>query len=197
MIEIAIEGSRGCSIALAKDSVAMASIDNLDFGRDMDLEFLPCLQNFLEENSLCLKDVEGWTIGIGPGSFAGIRFTLALVKGICAVTGAKARGVPSSFAIAASLGRQGRICVVQDARCGKIYASAYNACGGTCSPVGKPQMMELGQALPECDIVCSPDGISGEAVAHPCAKYLLCATTVDYPWKNTPEIEPVYVRAPA
>ena len=196
MIQIAIDGSRGCSIALAKDAVLLASLDELDFGRNLDVEFLPCLQSFLAEHGFALKDVDGWTVGIGPGSFAGIRFTLALVKGICAVTGAKARGVPSSFAIAVALGKTGSVCVVQDARCGKVYASTY-VCGEKCSPAGQPLMLEAGQPLPPCDFVCSPEGIAGETTAQPCAKYLSSASVEDYPWQNTPDIEPVYVRAPA
>ena len=196
MIEIAIDGSRGCSIALAKDAVLLASLDSLDFGRNLDVEFLPCLQSFLAENGLALKDVDGWTVGIGPGSFAGIRFTLALVKGICAVTGAKARGVPSSFAVAVALGKPGKVCVVQDARCGKVYASTY-LCGEQCSPDGKALMLEASQPLPECDFFCSPEGLAGETTAQPCAKYLISASAEDYPWQDTPDIEPVYVRAPA
>ncbi len=197
MIEVAIDSSRGSSIALARDGVLTDAMDCLDFGRDSDSLFLPCLKKFLAAHSLTLNDVECWTIGTGPGSFAGIRFALALVKGICTVTGAKSRGVPSALAVAAGLGRSGRVCVVQDARCGKLFISMFECSEGRCVPVTAPVMVDAGSAMPGCDFICSPDPVGVEEVSGPVARHLLAAAESDFPWRDIPDFEPEYVRPPA
>lgn len=210
MIEVSIDSSRGSSMALDLNGKLFYRSD-LDFGRGSDSEFLPCLQGFLAENGLELRDVEGWTVGLGPGSFAGIRFALALVKGICTVTGAKVRGVPSSAALARCLGRSGRVSVIQDARCGKVFVSVYDCANGICRPHGEPGMLDLSQSWPEWALAehyCTPDSSLRQSLrgldtwklvdmAPPQAEYLLGADIGAWPWHETPDIEPIYVRPPA
>ena len=200
MIQLSIENSRECSIALST-SDGVSSLDNLGFRRESDSEFMPCLTS----HSLTIRDIEGWTVGLGPGSFAGIRFALALVKGICTGTGAKARGVASGYAIAKSLGRQGRIAVIHNARCGKLYGALFQV-GKSCVPIGEPMLFPMTEAWPEAlaaDFTCTADAdldnklpIPLIITPQPSAKALLDADATSYPWLDTPEIEPIYVRPP-
>lgn len=204
MIQLSIENSRECSIALATAD-GIFSLDNLGFRRDSDSEFMPCLQAFLKEHSLCIRDIEGWTVGLGPGSFAGIRFALALVKGICTGTGAKARGVASGYAIAKSIGKRGRVTVIHNARCGKIFASQFEV-GEGCRPVGEPMLFPMAEGWPGCleaEFTCTADAdLEGKLpiplliASQPAAKELLDADPVSYPWLDSPDIEPIYVRPP-
>lgn len=210
MIEIAIDCSQNSSMAL-KAANGVFRLDNLDFGRASDCEFLPCLRQFLAEHNLSVREVEGWTVGIGPGSFAGIRFALALVKGICTATAAKARGINSSFAIAASLKKDGRIAVLQNARCGKVFVSVYECHDGKCISVEQPAMLEPTSEWPswaDADIFCTPDdeikNILPVQIAEklqnvqPAVAFdLLDASADDWPWLDSPDIEPLYVRPPA
>ena len=204
MIQLSIENSRECSIALSTQE-GIFSLENLGFRRESDSEFMPCLTDFLARHSLTIRDVEGWTVGLGPGSFAGIRFALALVKGICTGTGAKARGVASGYAIAKSIGKQGRIAVIHNARCGKLYASLFQVADNV-TPVGNSMLFSRTDVWPktiEADFTCTADAdlegklpISLVITPQPSAKELLDAPPAYYPWLDTPDIEPIYVRPP-
>lgn len=204
MIQVSIENSRECSIALSTAEGRFA-LDDLGFRRDSDSAFMPCLQEFLQKHSLTIRDIEGWTVGLGPGSFAGIRFALALVKGICTGTGAKARGVASGYAIANSIGKRGRVTVIHNARCGKLFASQFEV-GDHCLPIGEPMLFPMAEAWSpalKADFTCTADAdLEGKLpipliiARQPTAKGLLDADPQCYPWMDTPDIEPIYVRPP-
>ena len=76
----------------------------------------------------CIKAI---AVGIGPGSFTGLRVGLSYAKGIAAGAGIQIVGIPSLDAmalcgIAAPAARPGvRICPILDARKGEVYASLY------------------------------------------------------------------------
>jgi tRNA threonylcarbamoyladenosine biosynthesis protein TsaB len=78
-----------------------------------------------------LRDLAAVAVGIGPGSFTGLRVSLSYAKGLAMATGCAIMGVPSldSFALCAleeGAARPGdSICAVLDARKGEVYAALY------------------------------------------------------------------------
>ena len=79
---------------------------------------LNLLMQALREAGIELAAITHWTVGMGPGSFTGIRVGAALVKGICDGSAAVCRGLPSSLAMAADGRQEGdeNICVLTDGR---------------------------------------------------------------------------------
>ncbi|MFO0677905.1 MAG: tRNA (adenosine(37)-N6)-threonylcarbamoyltransferase complex dimerization subunit type 1 TsaB [Polyangiaceae bacterium] len=67
------------------------------------------------------KDVGLFVVGIGPGSFTGVRIATATVKGICLVTGAPVVGVSSFDAVAGDLVARGPVASVLDAMKGELF----------------------------------------------------------------------------
>lgn len=78
-------------------------------------------------NGLDLSGVERIVVGVGPGSFAGIRSALAFAKGFSIGSNCQVLGLPSPCAVAAKL--LDEVCslaVVGDARQGKIWVALFD-----------------------------------------------------------------------
>jgi len=61
-------------------------------------KLLPWIQELIKEHGLTVADVNEWFVGIGPGSFTGLRVGISFVKGICYGSGAKYKGLNSGLA---------------------------------------------------------------------------------------------------
>jgi len=81
-----------------------------------------------------VRDVEGWAVGIGPGSFTGLRIGLASFKGLAYANRRPIAGVSSLAAMAAEAAATapaGALLVpLLDARKGEVYAGFYRVRGG-------------------------------------------------------------------
>lgn len=71
-----------------------------------------------------LDGVERIVVGIGPGSFAGIRSALAFAQGVALGRGCGVFGLPSPCAIAAKTAEK-NLAVVGDARRGKFWVALF------------------------------------------------------------------------
>lgn len=92
------------------------------------------LLELLAAHGRSLDDVDGWAVGIGPGSFTGLRIGLATLKGL-AYAGRRPLAGASSLAAmahgAASSAPPGSVLVpLLDARKGEVYAGFYRSVGG-------------------------------------------------------------------
>jgi tRNA threonylcarbamoyladenosine biosynthesis protein TsaB len=89
------------------------------------------IAKLLEFAHLSLADLAGFAVGLGPGSYTGLRVGLGYVKGLAAVLAIPVAGVPSLDAIAyAAAAYRGApvgslVCPVVDARRGEIYTALY------------------------------------------------------------------------
>ena len=81
------------SVALACDGQLFAEVS---FRGDLFLEFWPHLENFLNANRVKIKEIDYFAVNTGPGSWTGLRFGIAVVKGWAAATGRKVFGLPAA-----------------------------------------------------------------------------------------------------
>jgi tRNA threonylcarbamoyladenosine biosynthesis protein TsaB len=92
-------------------------------------------------------------VGIGPGSFTGLRIGLSYAKGLAFATGCGLVGVGSLDALAmgateaskAPIGA--RICPLVDARKGEVYTSLYEAVADGLEKVAQDAVMPLAQLI--------------------------------------------------
>ena len=95
-------------------------------------------------------ELDGIVVGLGPGSFTGLRVALATVKGLALAVGCPVYGT-SSLAIQAASCSHDRVLVVRDARRGRFYA-------GTCERTIAPADAEArGSSLPSGIMRCEAE----------------------------------------
>src|SRR5512138_1272778 len=109
------------------------------------------LLDLLAASGRGLGDVEGWAVGIGPGSFTGLRIGLATLKGLAYARRRPVAGASSLAAMALAAAPDapaGALLVpLLDARKGAVYAGFYRRDAGGVTPV-----------QPEADL--SPDALA-------------------------------------
>ena len=104
---------------------------------------------------LDLDGVERIVVGMGPGSFAGVRSALAFAQGYATASGCEVLGLPSPAAMVRE--GDGPLAVVGDARQGKFWIALFEGfrqIGGVFQVDGRES---LGKSVPRQARVVSPD----------------------------------------
>jgi tRNA threonylcarbamoyladenosine biosynthesis protein TsaB len=149
--------------------------------------------------------VAGVGVGLGPGSFIGVRTGIAFAKGLCRARGWPLVGLPSLWALASSVDLpEGRSCVaVVDARRGERYAQVFQRNDRGLDPVGEPVALSPARVAEwggEGAVVVGVDGAPGFALAGPRATglmFVLQRLLQREPRRDERvTLAPLYVRAP-
>ena len=74
-----------------------------------------------------LNKIDGFAVGLGPGSFTGLRVGLSTVKALAFASQKPIVGIPSLDVLAMSSKDEGinQVCVVSDARRDMVYSGLY------------------------------------------------------------------------
>lgn len=113
------------SVAVVFDGNTLIQTDTCVQAKHGEM-LLPRIESALKQTQLVFTDIDLIAVGIGPGSFTGIRVALATAKGFAIASGKPFIGVDSLRMLA-----RGAICgrslvgVVIDAYRGEVYQSLY------------------------------------------------------------------------
>ncbi len=109
----------------------------------------------LEKAGLKLHDLHGIGVGIGPGSFTGLRVGMAYAKGLVLALGCVLIGIPTFDCLAlvafekASPSEGTLVCPIFDARKGEVYANLYRAGADRLDKISQPLVIRLENLFPE------------------------------------------------
>jgi tRNA threonylcarbamoyladenosine biosynthesis protein TsaB len=87
---------------------------------------MPSIHHLLEDASLKIGEIQGIALGLGPGSFTGLRIAVSTVKGLAYALRIPAVGVSTLEALAYNVPfASSSICPVLDARKKEVYAALF------------------------------------------------------------------------
>lgn len=183
------------------DNATVCEAIDLSPGRDMKPFAL--IESALRQAGLEREAIECITVGIGPGSYAGIRVAISLAQGWQLATGVKLLGISSVAVIAAQAvadGVSGKFSIAIDAQRGEFYLASYDGNGGSAretaplklaTPAEVAERRQAGELLIGPEIVrWFPEGW----VVYPHAATLarLAASRTDF--LSGEKLEPIYLR---
>lgn len=123
-----------CAAAVARRSDGVVDVVAIGevIGRGHAETVMRVVGEALDRAGLDHRDLDGYAVSIGPGSFTGIRVGVAAVRGFALAAGRPAVGVTTLEALAeeARAARPGRaVLAAIDARKDEVYAQAFAADG--------------------------------------------------------------------
>lgn len=126
---LAVDTASSCSsIALTRgggaDGILQASL-RLNSKLTHSRRLLSGIDWLLEENGTTLADVDGFAVGLGPGSFTGLRIGMATMKGLASAINRPLLGVSTLDGLACCCSGDTPLCALLDARKQEVYRRWY------------------------------------------------------------------------
>ncbi len=118
--------TEACSVALSVDGVVSERFERMQ--REHTQKLLPMIERVLGSAGKSVAQLDGIVCGIGPGSFAGLRIGLGVVKGLALARDLPVTGVSSLAMLAQRAMRlEGatQVAAIIDARMNEVYFGAY------------------------------------------------------------------------
>jgi len=117
--------SRALSIALSKDRDIIIEESHI-LDRKHSSLLVPKIREVLRRARLSIDDVAAFVVGVGPGSFTGLRIGVSTIKGLGIATKRPCIGIASIDALALNAdGEAKTVCPVIDAKRDQVYAAVY------------------------------------------------------------------------
>ena len=197
------------TVALADDKTIIAEVE-LDKPLRHSRYVIAAIDNMLSDAGLKITDMNCIAVGIGPGSFTGIRVGIAIAKGLSIDTSMRLAGIPSLKNIASQQFEYKSIAAYAYAQRNEFFVQQfiYNDSGKLCSQTDceilNPEEMKA--KLSESTILVGSDyaklspykeqllcSIYEEPV-YPRARYAALLAAADHKTKPDNDLIPLYVR---
>lgn len=115
------------SIGLVDDDTVIAEY-SLNIKATHSERLMPAIDKLLKDAGADLKDLDGFAVSIGPGSFTGLRIGLAAIKGFAMGCSRPIAAVSTLEALAFNLAfAEHQVCPILDARKNEVYTALFKS----------------------------------------------------------------------
>ncbi|MDP2981491.1 MAG: tRNA (adenosine(37)-N6)-threonylcarbamoyltransferase complex dimerization subunit type 1 TsaB [Candidatus Omnitrophota bacterium] len=122
--------SKFLNIALSEDKDIIKEESYL-LDRKHASQLVPKIKGLLRKTRVSINKIDAFIIGLGPGSFTGLRIGVSAIKGFGAASGKPCIGVASMDSIACNAIESDKdIVPIIDAKRGQVYSAIYRRKGG-------------------------------------------------------------------
>jgi len=118
--------TRQFSLAISREEKILIQ-KNMILNGVLSSSIIPSIEKLLKSAKLSFEKIDGFVIGLGPGSFTSLRVGLSTVKALSFATRKPVVGIASLDALALGVlsPAQTRICALADARRNLVYSCLY------------------------------------------------------------------------
>ena len=182
------------SVALARDGVVLAEACELG-GRDTKAFAL--IEKVLAAAKIAREEIEMIAVGLGPGSYTGIRAAIAVAQGWQLARGVKLLGISSAECLAAQAQAEkifGRVNVVIDAQRGEFYLATWEISAAARAEIAPLKIVTAAEiaARKNAGEICA--GPAAEPVLFPSATMLVRLATGREDFLPGEQLVPIYLR---
>ena len=145
--------TENCSVALQWQNTFLS--EAIESPREHSQRLLPFVEKVLQQAETNLNQLDGLVVGVGPGSFTGVRIGVSMAQGLAFSSELPVFPVSSLQALAQqAIRKQGAEAVVAciDARMGEIYYGLYRSKNGVAEAITEPAV-----AVPSADLFSEHD----------------------------------------
>jgi len=188
---------RGVAIVKGRDVLGLAEATGITPGP------FELVESALQMAGMEREQIECVAVGLGPGSYTGVRSSIALAQGWQLALGVKLLGISSADVLAATAqktGLNGRIAVVVDALRGEFYSATYALSSAEWREVTPLRLLtyEAVEAMAKCgELLISPDAkcpFGGAKLIMPSAGELGQVASRRDDFVPGERLEPIYLR---
>ena len=218
MLTAALDTSVKPSFALCTEDEIVIQDSYRTSKKRSETILLPWIKDMLDSQDVTIDQIPRWLVGLGPGSFTGIRTGIALIKGFCSLSSRECHGIASSAALAwAAISRHhanAPVAVLHDGRRDQAILTKYENTTSGLQELAPPEVIQRSQ-IPERTTDCPtlitpherfaehlPDAVQDQLIILPNVEagdllsYFL-TDPLQYHTFAAEHSEPIYVRPPA
>ena len=119
--------TKNCSVCLAKDGVAVAAAEYAGEGYAHAEKLHVFIEDVIEEAGITVKDLTAIAVGMGPGSYTGLRIGVSSAKGLCYALGIPLIAIDTLELLARKVNiHSGIVIPMIDARRMEVYTAIFN-----------------------------------------------------------------------
>jgi tRNA threonylcarbamoyladenosine biosynthesis protein TsaB len=183
----------------------LPAVELIDTTPGRNMQPFALIEAALQKAGLEREAITTIVVGLGPGSYSGIRVALALAQGWQLATGIKLIGVSSAASIAAQAGAAGvtgKFNVIIDAQRGEFYRGGYmnqNQIAQELTPLELVSAATAHTLEANGELLIGPEvtrWFPGSRIVFPTATQLLSLAQANAGVSAEGSLEPIYLREP-